>query len=262
MGFSADWLALREPADRAARDGGLLVRAARAAGPRPVILDLGCGTGAMLRALAPHLPAGARWRLLDSDPDLLRHAVAQAEDGAQAVRQDLGRIEALPLEGVTLVTASALIDLVSEDWLGALAARLKVPFYASLCYDGVMTWRPEDQRDAPVRAAFNRHQRIDKGLGPALGPEAAGRAQAILEGAGFEVSLASSPWRLGPDMAALQKALTDGIAAAAAEAGATEAPAWGAVRSDGASRGSCVIGHVDLLAIPRPEQEDATPYAD
>ena len=46
MAFSAEWLALREPADRAARDAGLLRRAAAAAGPAPVIMDLGCGSGA------------------------------------------------------------------------------------------------------------------------------------------------------------------------------------------------------------------------
>ena len=46
MGFSADWLALREPADHAARDGDLLAAAAQVAGA--VIVDLGCGTGSTL----------------------------------------------------------------------------------------------------------------------------------------------------------------------------------------------------------------------
>ncbi len=68
MGFSADWLALRDPADRAARDQTLARRAAEAAGPAPVIVDLGCGTGASWRALAPLLPDGARWRFVDNDP--------------------------------------------------------------------------------------------------------------------------------------------------------------------------------------------------
>jgi hypothetical protein len=34
------------------------------------------------------------------------------------------------------VTASALLDLVSERWLVALARRLRVPFYAALSYGG------------------------------------------------------------------------------------------------------------------------------
>lgn len=51
MGFAPQWLALREPADRAARDTALLARAAHLAGPAPVIVDLGAGTGASVRAL-------------------------------------------------------------------------------------------------------------------------------------------------------------------------------------------------------------------
>src|SRR5262245_16328297 len=52
--FSADWLALREPADKAARSLPLSKRVAeRLAGQDPVrVLDLGTGTGANLRFLA------------------------------------------------------------------------------------------------------------------------------------------------------------------------------------------------------------------
>src|SRR6185312_14115446 len=63
--FSADWLALREPADRAARDRGLARRFAAALPPRPRIIDLGAGTGATARALAPFV-AGT-WILVDRD---------------------------------------------------------------------------------------------------------------------------------------------------------------------------------------------------
>ena len=63
--FSADWLALREPADRRARSAALVGRlvawlsgtshpAGGCAGPLRV-LDLGCGTGANLQYLAPIL---------------------------------------------------------------------------------------------------------------------------------------------------------------------------------------------------------------
>ncbi|MEE4299000.1 MAG: class I SAM-dependent methyltransferase, partial [Pseudomonadales bacterium] len=208
MGFSAAWLALREGADRAARDAALARRAAAAAGPAPLIVDLGSGTGATRRALAPLLPASARWRFVDNDAALLAQAGAEAGERAELVEADLADLDALPLEDATLVTASALLDLVPEHWVTALARRLHGPFYAALSYDGVMHWTPEDPEDAAVSAAFDRHQHGDKGLGPALGPEAAERTRAAFEAAGFTVELAQSPWRLGPADAALQRALT------------------------------------------------------
>ncbi|MDG3039738.1 class I SAM-dependent methyltransferase [Roseicyclus marinus] len=250
MGFSADWLALRDPADRAARDVALARRAAAAAGPAPLIVDLGCGTGATWRALSPVLPEGARWRFVDNDPALLAIAAAAAGDSAETVMADLADLDSLPLAGATLVTASALLDLVSAEWVAGLVARLGVPFYAALSYDGRMSWTPEDPRDAAITAAFNRHQTGDKGLGRALGPEAADHAVRVFEAAGFTVTLADSPWQLGPDMAALQRELCDGIAAAAAETGLSDATAWSHARSAGAAASRCLIGHLDLLALP------------
>jgi len=251
VSFSADWLTLREPADRAARDEPLLRRAASLAGPEPVILDLGCGTGATLRAMRGHLASGARWRLVDNDPDLLRRAAEDSGDTVETLDADMADVATLPLDGVSLVTASALLDLVSEAWLTALAARLDTPLYAALSYDGVMHWSPEDPRDAAITAAFNAHQHSDKGFGPALGPEAAMKARAILGAAGFDVQMAPSPWRLTPERHALQAQLTDGIADAAAEAGAPDARDWAEMRRSGATRTTCVIGHQDILAIPR-----------
>jgi trans-aconitate methyltransferase len=77
MGFSAEWLALREPADHAARDAGLLMAAARAAGDSAVIVDLGCGTGSTRRAFGELLPH-ADWRMVDGDADLLVRAGERA----------------------------------------------------------------------------------------------------------------------------------------------------------------------------------------
>lgn len=250
MGFSADWLALREPADDAARDATLLAQAADAAGPNPVILDLGCGTGSTTRAMTGQLPANTRWRLLDGDPALLDRARADTPVDAEFILQDLMDVAALPLEDVTLVTASALLDLVSEAWVTALAQRLKVPFYAALSYDGAMDWTPKDPSDQSVQDHFNRHQRSDKGLGRALGPDAGPRAAEIFKSAGFTVTLAQSPWTLGPDMARLQRMLNDGIATAAEEAGLSHAPKWADARRKTADQGRTRVGHVDLLALP------------
>lgn len=253
MGFSPDWLALREPSDRAARDSTLMHAAVAAAGPKPIILDLGCGTGSTVRALAPHLPEGTQWRLVDNNPGLLRRASFGLAASSSTHCLDIRELEALPLEGVTLVTASALLDLVSREWLLEVASRIRVPLYLALSYDGSMQWTPVEAHDDVVTEAFNRHQRGDKGIGTALGPDAVNAARTILEGAGFDVVVAPSPWQLGPEDAVLQQALVEGIADAAAEAGEMSALSWGAIRIAGATNSSCTIGHSDIVAIP-PQQ--------
>ncbi|MEM7731930.1 MAG: class I SAM-dependent methyltransferase [Pseudomonadota bacterium] len=250
MGFSADWLTLREPADGAARDAKLLDKAVAAAGAEPVILDLGCGTGSTTRAMADLLPTQTQWRLLDGDPDLLDRAQEGTTAMAEFICQDLTDIDALPLDGVTLVTASALLDLMSEDWITRLATRLNVPFYAALSYDGAMAWAPETAQDREVETYFNRHQRTDKGVGRALGPDAARRTAEIFRNAGFEVTLAQSPWDLGPEMAPLQTLLNEGIATAAEEAGLKLAPQWAQIRREMAEKGRTRVGHIDLIALP------------
>jgi hypothetical protein len=254
-GFSLDWLSLREPADRAARDADLRRRAATAAGPAPVIVDLACGSGAMMRDLGPALPAGQSWRLVDHDAALL--AAAAHAGGAVTTRcMSLLDLEALPLAGATLVTASALTDLVSEAWLAALVARLtalRLPFYATLAYDGACTWQPPHARDDDLVAALNRHQRSDKGFGPALGPAATERLCALLRAAGYRVTKAASPWRLGPDQAALQIATGEGFAQAARELSACPEPIiaeWLEYRRRDAASGQMTIGHWDVLALP------------
>lgn len=251
MGFDADWLDLRESADLRARDGLLLKQAVDAA-RGTAVLDLGCGTGSTARAFASVGVGTCDWRFLDNDPALLAHAGARHPQ-AVLLCGDLAEVDALPLEGVRMVTASALLDLVSEAWLAHLAERLAqhgTAFYAALSYDGVMRWQPEDERDAQIRARFDTHQRGDKGFGPALGPDAGPRAAEIFRAQGFDVRLAPSPWHLGPQEAALQAALLSGIAGAAQETGFAEAEGWRAARHGMIAQGQAEIGHLDLLALP------------
>jgi SAM-dependent methyltransferase len=241
MSFDAAWLDLREAADHAARDAGLLSRARGHLG-NGLAVDLGCGTGSTARAFG----AGPRWRLVDFDADLLRLAAARTP-GAETVLADLGDLDAAPLDGATLVTASALFDLVSRAWAERLADRLArrgLGLYAALSYDGEMTWSPRREGDAEAAAAFNAHQRSDKGFGPAMGPEAGPLLAQMFRERGYEASLAPSPWRLGPDQAELQDALNDGIAAVA------EAPAWGQARRAASASAWVTVGHWDLLATP------------
>jgi SAM-dependent methyltransferase len=252
MGFEVSWLTLREPADARSRDSALLeqVRGVVASGSR--VLDLGCGTGATLRALMARGITEVEWHLLDNDPALLTEAAAR-HPGATTHVADLADIDALPLDDVVLVTASALLDLVSRDWLTRLASRLsraQIPFYAVLSYDGRMQWTPADPDDGAVTQAFNAHQGSDKGLGAALGPEAGDIAARVFRDHGFEVALRQSPWRLGPQDAALHEALLTGIAQAATEAGCDGAQAWLQRRRADLPHLQGIIGHVDLLAVP------------
>jgi hypothetical protein len=256
MGFSPDWLALREPADHAARDMRLRAAAAQAAGATPVIVDLGCGTGSTIRAFGGDLPGHTVWRLVDNDAELLTHAAGAAQGRVTTHQIDLRDLASLPLDGASLVTASALLDLCSRAWVEGLAARLaarNLPFYAALNYDGVMHWSHSAEGDSAVTQAFNRHQRGDKGFGPALGPDAATTIAAIFKDCGYRVLEAESPWRLDHGQAALHRELVQGIALAASEVGETLASRWGDIRAAAATQTTCHIGHRDILALPKAD---------
>ena len=265
--FTSAWLALREPADALARWHDAAVGAARlpALAGRAKIIDLGSGSGANLRYLAPRLGCAHDWILVDQDPALLRQALARAAalpyvHSVAPLTLDLAAdLDSLPLADASLVTASAVLDLVSEDWLEALVGRCRshaLPMLFALTYDGMIHCEPAHADDAYVRGAVNAHQRRDKGFGPALGPIAAGRAESVLQRHGYRVLAAASPWRLRPEDAELQRALIDGWEGAAAEeqpSSVGRIGAWAQSRRSWlqAGRSSVSVGHTDLLAIPQ-----------
>ncbi|MFN4282823.1 MAG: methyltransferase domain-containing protein [Alphaproteobacteria bacterium] len=265
MSFSGEWLALREPADHAARNADVLAAvAAHFAGRGDLaVTDLASGQGSTLRAVAKHLPPGQSWTLVDYDEALLDAAKALAADGEAEVatqradlNDDLEGVLALPAD---LLTTSAFFDLVSKPWLTHFvkeAAKRRLPVYAALTYDGRMSCAPPDEHDAAAVAAFNRHQRHDKGFGPALGPTAAETAQRLFEAAGYKVTAGPSDWRLGAAEAELQRQLIEGWHGAVAEL--KELPpaalaAWRAARLAAIDAGTAelLVGHVDLFAVPR-----------
>lgn len=262
MSFAASWLDLRAAADTLARDPRLLAAAAAHLGTvrEPVAVDLGCGAGATVAAFARRAGNRVRWRLVDADADLLRLASARFGSTVQTIEGDLGELAALPLEGARLVTASALFDLMPEGWIGELAERLssaRMGLYAALSYDGLLEWEPALHQDEAIIAAFNAHQRRDKGLGPAAGPGAGAALIAAMRGRGFAVDSARSDWRLGPEQAALQCALLEGIAAAAREAGAAGTDMWLQARLAASASATCIVGHLDVLALPRAGKEQS-----
>jgi hypothetical protein len=264
MSFSSEWLALREPADHAARNKELLAAiAAYFAGRTDLsITDMASGQGSTLRAVAKHLPAGQSWTLVDYDEALLDSATRlSAGDAVEISTQradlsdDVGDVLALPAD---LLTTSAFFDLVSKPWLTQFvkqAAKRKLPVYAALTYDGRMSCAPHDEHDAAAVAAFNRHQRHDKGFGPALGPTATETAQRLFESAGYKVMLGPSDWRLGAADAELQRELIGGWHGAIAELKeipAAALAAWHEARlaAIAAGTGDLMVGHQDLWAFP------------
>ncbi len=268
MSFSAAWLALREPYDRAARNGAVLdaVAAACAGAATITVTDLGSGTGATMRAIAPRLPARQNWRLVDNDRALLEKAIEGAAAmsagvDVTAVTADLAAgvaSEVEPLLGdCDLVTTSALLDLVSADWLDAVVAslaRLSRPFYAALSYNGAVALAPESPHDGDIIEAVNRHQRTDKGFGPAMGPDAARIAPKRLRAAGFTVVEGRSDWLFRADDRAIQMAMLAGWAGAAQEIGVDAAitARWLGERRDhvDAGRSHMRVGHIDFFATP------------
>lgn len=258
MSFSADWLSLRAGFDAAARSTALeaeldrwIARRVAATGRPLAIVDLGAGSGNNRRHLAPRLAAPQAWTLVDADAALL--AMARKSEPTVATRQlDLATEldMALP-DGTDLVTASALIDLVSEAWLARLVARVRAlgaALLVVLTYDGRTTWNPAEPFDSRLLELVNRHQRTDKGFGPALGPDA---VPTLIRLVGDRLSVSASDWDIGPDDTTMRTALVDGWAKAASEIApdAAQAIAGWHDRSLG-RRARITVGHVDQLVIP------------
>jgi hypothetical protein len=243
MSFAA-WLALREPADAAARATDLVERLPPTG--RHVIHDLGAGTGAMGRWLAPRLSGPQHWVLHDRDEDLLRAA------GIPGVTLETRRSDAArpDLTGATLITASALLDLLTEDEIRGLVAACAgagCPALLTLSVTGQVELTPADPLDGRVAAAFNAHQHRDG----RLGPDAAARAAQLFREAGMEIVTRPSPWRLGPGQAELAAAWFSGWVDAACE----QEPELAAYPRRRLS--AVAVDHVDVLAQPPLKRADS-----
>lgn len=285
-GFDLDWLRLRSRFDEAARAPALSKRFAQELGPEPRLLELGCGSGANLRHLAPQLGARQSWLMLDSDEALLaavepetrawadqRGWLVAGRGGSAFLMEGEGRevtvslrqadlaeeMDAVPWTEVDAVTGSALLDLTSGAWLDGLAVallghRLRALFV--LGFDGRLRWRPTDPADREIEQAFRRHQGGDKGFGPAKGPDATEYLGRALRRPGWTVVSATSDWRIAPPERAMLEAMIGGVATAACEAEPGRAKgfrAWEASRLAQAVSGrtALVVGHVDLLVLPQ-----------
>ena len=285
----AGWLGLREATDWASRSGSLTRKTAAHLESHEIVhvLDLATGTGSNLRYLLERLPPRQRWLLVDRSADLLSlvsertaawaaargYAVRATTDGFALEGNGLDCVVStrqmdlnLPLDaslfaGRHLVTGSAILDLVSESWLRALAdccrhAGAAVLF--ALTYDGNSSFTPPEPEDELLRDLLNAHQLRDKGLGgPATGPTAHAMAKAAFEDAGYVAHAVSSNWAIDTSQREFQELLIEGLAGAGLEqrpelAGAIKG--WLARRqmhiTDG--RSQAIVGHDDLAAWLAP----------
>ncbi|MEO6626536.1 MAG: hypothetical protein ABIN37_17165 [Burkholderiaceae bacterium] len=295
--FSTDWLTLREPFDHRARCATWCAldvaahaarwRSARPSDPVLAVIDLACGSGANLRALAPRIGGPQRWRLIDHDAALLAavpqalagwaqqhaHRITNPSDPASALRiagagfsvelvteqADLAHgLDAIDWRQAHLVTASALLDLVSAAWLTGLV-RVACDHGAALLFalsvDGRTAWDPVDVGDAEVHRLFALHQQRDKGFGdPALGPAALPLASRLLAQAGYTVLQARSDWNITGALApAMVGAMVEGMAAAATEQAPQAADVvqqWKARRMAAVAVSRLSVGHNDIMALP------------
>ena len=265
---SPEWLTLREPADAAARARDLVghLRRALPATGRRVIHDLGCGTGAMGRWLAPRLTGPQHWVMHDRDEDLLEIAAAdppgRAADGGpvsvEATPSDITRLGPADLDGATLITASALLDLLTAEELEGLigvCAGAGCPLLLTLSVVGRVGLVPADPLDHRVASAFDAHQRRATERGRLLGPDAVALAVKEFGRRGAEVFVRPSPWRLGASQADLAAEWLAGWVAAACEQQVeltAEAAVYTRRRLAQATAGQLrvTVDHADLLVLP------------
>ncbi len=264
-GFSAEWLALREPYDLAARNATVLDAVATAFTEQASIsvVDLACGTGATLRAIGPHLPPRQTWRLVDNDLSLLAKASA------------LGRpphvtVIAKPVDLVARSRARARRPARSRDHLGAARPRVGAngsiaswsrrrrggcrsmprsamtagPSSSRPACSTASSWPASTPISAPTRASVRRSGRPRR-----RAPSSGSSMSAIRSSKG------RSDWIFGPDDRAMQDALFAGwaeVAALTTRLSSDEIDGWLAQRRAdlAAGRSHLRVGHVDIFARP------------
>ncbi|MGW7298064.1 class I SAM-dependent methyltransferase [Streptomyces sp. NPDC054829] len=268
--YAPEWLELREGPDGAARANDLIdplrVRLANLPGRAGglVIHDLGCGTGSMGRWLAPRLDGAQHWILHDRDPYLLHFAAVAspraAADGSRVTvetrRGDVARLTPDALAGASLVTASALLDVLNREEIDTLVdacAGAGCPALLTLSVVGRVELTPADPLDEEIAEAFNDHQR----RGDMLGPDALNVACEAFAARGATVRVHPSPWRLGPEDAALTAQWLRGwVGAAVEQRPELREPAERYLRERLAACEAgelrVVVHHSDLLALSRP----------
>ena len=277
--FDPEWLKLREPVDHRSRATAVisLLVTAWKKNEWSRIVDLGSGTGSNVRFLSLKLPSVKQWTLVDHDAKLFDRL--EESDSFGEVSCVIGDLSDVGLQVIRdrraqLVTGSALLDLVSKEWLTLLAMccrEMSCAAYFALTYDGTIKWDFDGgsenalvRDDEFIRQAVNKHQRREKGLGKALGPMAGLNAETLFRNADFRVWLLRSPWLLTKKDAQLVHMLVSGWEAAALDQveeaesenntrGTDRILEWAQSRHEMIDQAefTLTVGHSDLLALPR-----------
>jgi hypothetical protein len=260
----SNWLAARVAADTAARAATLktlvpdLINYLALTGDHQdtlEIIDLGAGTGANQRWLAPQLPFRQRWVHLDHDPIISRSLPLPddtmiIDDSVEALSRLLSRGD-----GRQLVTCSAVLDVLPMAQLKAVCRAVidnRVPALFSLTVTGTLGVVPSHPDDQPLLDAFNDHQR----RAGRAGPEAASMAAEALRAADFDVRCQETPWQLtaASGRAFVGQVLKERLHAAVSQyPGLAEAAnAWLELRRSQLALGimRVELGHGDILALP------------
>ena len=270
---SAGWLALREPADAAARARDLVehLRRALPAAGRLVIHDLGCGTGAMGRWLAPLLPGPQHWVVHDRDADLLEVAAADlpgpAADGAavtvEARQSDITRLRpgrSRRRDPHHRLGAARPADRATS-WPGwsTVCAGAGCPVLLTLSVVGRVELTPADPLDSRVAAAFDAHQRRTT-AGAACSARTPSRSPSRSSaGWGPRSSSGPAPGGSAPSRPTWRRSGSAGWVGAACEQQAELAAETGAyarrrLAEAAAGRLAVTVDHADLLVLPRAER--------
>lgn len=254
---SATWLDRRERADAAARSLELVEELRRRCVPAGhwLIHDVACGSGSVTRWLAPLLPGPQHWVVHDRDADLLARVAVDVPDVTVETRlSDLTRLGEAEFAEATLITASALLDLLTADELTRLidvCAGAGCPVLFTLSVTGRVELEPPKRLDRLLLSAFNAHQR----RGGLLGPDAVDAAVEGFRRLGSEVIVRPSPWRLGDVDADLVVDWLVGWVDAACEqepglTAAADLYRRRRLREAAAGALAVTVGHADLLVLP------------
>jgi hypothetical protein len=185
-------------------------------------------------------------------------AADRAEVAIETRLSDVTRLGPDDFDGATLVTASALLDLLTGDELTALIDSCSAagsPVLFALSVTGRVQLRPADPLDARVGAAFEAHQRRMTPRGRLLGADAVQDAVEGFRRLGAQVFVRPSPWRLG----AMQSDLAGEWVAGWVEAACEQEPALvedfdlykrRRLREAAGGALTVTVGHADLLVLP------------
>ena len=263
-GFSAEWLALREPYDRAARNAVVLAAVADAfRGQSSIaVTDLACGTGATLRAVGPDLLPRQNWRLVDNNLSLL----AQASTLAQPPHVT---VTARPVDLALILNSRSTARSTSSPHRRCSISCRRNGSTVSLsrrrrggCRSMPRSVTTAAPSPSPARRSMPRTSPRSTGTSALTrasarrwGRPRPARAAERFGQFGYVVVQGPSDWVLGPDDRVIQEALFAGwaeLAALTAVLSTDETADWLAQRRAhlAAGRSRLRIGHVDIFARP------------